>query len=721
MSAPTPHASPPLPPDDHALLRAFVAGDQTAFAVLLRRHERMVFSVSLRTLGDPGSAQDAAQQTFLLLARHSSRLRPPVVIAGWLYHTARHQAETLRRSMQRRRLREQRAASELYSAAVPLASTSPVNPSPSPDTPAWHELSPRLDAALARLPARLRDAVVLCLLENQDRAAAAAQLGCSPDALAKRLARALDQLRSRLSYSSRPVTAGALAALLAQHGSESHAATLAPSVLAAPLAPATAALTTTTAFKLTTAAALLTLGAMFVLRTFNHPASPPVLATLTATAPQPSPSTPSPKTIPPASASTPAPAPPADTPPPDIAQALAAIPDTNPYKPALLAYAALTQGSDQANPNGAPEPTAAARLAARDTILRSLAAGRTAAEVEWGVDYTRGIQTTVPHVAPANKLTQALFKELPASATPSERRELALDVLAFGRHLGHDGALIELFSGIAVTHRALDQLEPLLADLSPAESARIAAELRKLPAFGTLATALAYEKAFFIDGFTRDLTEELATALETLSPPDPSQPAPTATEAAVARIVADLKLHGLIQEGRLTRVGLRSPTHTFWLSPGETRHGITLLSANVVAGNALLLVHNRPVHLNLEKGSFTLPVIDVLEAAARALPKESLTAFLLAQRPAGSITDLFGELDLSARQLTALYEEAIAHPEQFTEETAFWKRVDTLSPTAKNAAVALPKIITRLQAAHARESALLAKLDARAAAVSPKP
>ena len=39
----------PTPPTDHDLLRAFVNGDQAAFATLLQRHERMVCSTAFRT------------------------------------------------------------------------------------------------------------------------------------------------------------------------------------------------------------------------------------------------------------------------------------------------------------------------------------------------------------------------------------------------------------------------------------------------------------------------------------------------------------------------------------------------------------------------------------------------------------------------------------------------------------------------------------------------
>jgi RNA polymerase sigma-70 factor (ECF subfamily) len=70
MSYHATHATP-VPTDDHALLRADADGDQAAFAELVARHERMVFSAALRILGDRAVAEDAAQETFLLLARRA--------------------------------------------------------------------------------------------------------------------------------------------------------------------------------------------------------------------------------------------------------------------------------------------------------------------------------------------------------------------------------------------------------------------------------------------------------------------------------------------------------------------------------------------------------------------------------------------------------------------------------------------------------------------------
>jgi RNA polymerase sigma-70 factor (ECF subfamily) len=65
-------------PSDEALCRAFLAGDEAAFGVLVERHRALVFALVRRYAAGPEDAADLAQQAFLRALEASRR-----VFARW--------------------------------------------------------------------------------------------------------------------------------------------------------------------------------------------------------------------------------------------------------------------------------------------------------------------------------------------------------------------------------------------------------------------------------------------------------------------------------------------------------------------------------------------------------------------------------------------------------------------------------------------------------------
>jgi RNA polymerase sigma factor (sigma-70 family) len=181
---------------DAALLADFVGtGDEAVFTVLVRRHGPMVFGLCHRLLADHHAAEDAFQATFLLLAKKARGLRHPGRLGPWLYGVARRTALKARAAVGRRR------------------EVAPVDvPAPSPADIA--DLRPVIDGAIARLPARYRDPVVLCYLQGLTNAEAAGRLRCPLGTVATRLSRARDRLRVLLTRQGIAPAAGALAAAL---------------------------------------------------------------------------------------------------------------------------------------------------------------------------------------------------------------------------------------------------------------------------------------------------------------------------------------------------------------------------------------------------------------------------------------------------------------------------------------------------------------------------
>ncbi len=85
--------------EDGTLLALVGQGDENAMAALFDRYSRLVYSVALRVLRDPGAAEDVLQDVFLQMWRKPEAM---VVNRGtmgaWLAVVARHRSiDTLRR------------------------------------------------------------------------------------------------------------------------------------------------------------------------------------------------------------------------------------------------------------------------------------------------------------------------------------------------------------------------------------------------------------------------------------------------------------------------------------------------------------------------------------------------------------------------------------------------------------------------------------------------
>ncbi len=193
--------------DDAALLRRFVAdGDPPAFAVLVRRHGGLVWGVCRQMLPSEADAEDAFQATFLALVRSARAALGAKALGGWLHGVAVKVCLKSRRSVARRRKREERAAK---SEGV------------FPGELAWDDLHAAVHEEVEKLPAAHRVALVLCDLQGVRQHDAAARLGWKIGTLTGRLARARQQLLKRLT--ARGLAPSAVAGAVALGGASAAA------------------------------------------------------------------------------------------------------------------------------------------------------------------------------------------------------------------------------------------------------------------------------------------------------------------------------------------------------------------------------------------------------------------------------------------------------------------------------------------------------------------
>ena len=62
-----------------------VRGDTAAFAALVERYERVLFSVALRMLGDAEDARDATQDAFIKVFQRLGDYNPEHRFFSWIY------------------------------------------------------------------------------------------------------------------------------------------------------------------------------------------------------------------------------------------------------------------------------------------------------------------------------------------------------------------------------------------------------------------------------------------------------------------------------------------------------------------------------------------------------------------------------------------------------------------------------------------------------------
>jgi RNA polymerase sigma-70 factor (ECF subfamily) len=178
---------------DAELVERWQTGDESAFEALIRRHERRVFGLVLRMLGDREEAADVAQEAFLSLHRHGRRFRREARFSTFVYRVAANAALNRRRALGRKRAREQ-ALARHQQAGFDLP-TSYRDPE---DAASGGQIQQRVQQVLLELPPDLRMAVVLYDIEGQSYSEIAEVLRIPEGTVKSRIHRARSALRGLL-------------------------------------------------------------------------------------------------------------------------------------------------------------------------------------------------------------------------------------------------------------------------------------------------------------------------------------------------------------------------------------------------------------------------------------------------------------------------------------------------------------------------------------------
>jgi len=171
---------------DEQLMVAVAQGDLDAFGEIVLRHQRFVWGIAYRFLGDPAAAEDLAQETFIRVLKAASRYKPSADFRTYLY-----------RIVSRLCIDNARKKRPILMDTLPEVvdySSDPIA------TFVSKEYEMKIRKALDDLPPRQRMAVILKYYEGLNYAGIARTMGITIKAVERLLGRARTALQSTLSH-----------------------------------------------------------------------------------------------------------------------------------------------------------------------------------------------------------------------------------------------------------------------------------------------------------------------------------------------------------------------------------------------------------------------------------------------------------------------------------------------------------------------------------------
>jgi len=145
-----------VPSEDADLVRSAVAGDDEAFAELVRRHKGTALRIASRFARDHAELEDLGQETFLRIYRDLRTFRGDAPFVHWMSRIATHVCYD---ALRKRRREEKTVSLEILSA--PVADPSTGNASSA------RQARLILERAMSRLKPEER--LVITLFELEDR------------------------------------------------------------------------------------------------------------------------------------------------------------------------------------------------------------------------------------------------------------------------------------------------------------------------------------------------------------------------------------------------------------------------------------------------------------------------------------------------------------------------------------------------------------------------
>ena len=154
---------------DDELMERYQKGDESAFTLLVRRHQQPLINFIARFINDRNSAEDLAQETFIRIFKAAHRYKPGRAhFKTWMYHIAKNLCKNELRNRERRdkhrvdNVIDIRNDSNGDSEEIDLIANTPANQAFQPEVALERkELRNAIQKAIAELPEQYRLPLVL--------------------------------------------------------------------------------------------------------------------------------------------------------------------------------------------------------------------------------------------------------------------------------------------------------------------------------------------------------------------------------------------------------------------------------------------------------------------------------------------------------------------------------------------------------------------------------
>ena len=170
--------------DDFSLVKRFIDGDESAFAVLVQRHKEKVRNIIYLTMSSSNSVDDIAQDVFLTVYRNLNNFRFESQFTTWLYRITVNKCKDYMRKIKIRNI-----FTPLKEAEEKTGDTT---------TPESNDISGIVHKAIGKLPEKLRVPLLLKDIEGMSYQEIAETVQCEIGTVKSRIFRAREGLKNIL-------------------------------------------------------------------------------------------------------------------------------------------------------------------------------------------------------------------------------------------------------------------------------------------------------------------------------------------------------------------------------------------------------------------------------------------------------------------------------------------------------------------------------------------